>query len=95
MQYLEPSRLYFKVGTRGLKEVVRRMSPEDDSYLDIRACLNTLEGAFDLVNQLATIVVERAKVVSPGYVRAERATRLPPPRRREPHYGECASNPPT
>jgi hypothetical protein len=46
MQYLEPSRLYFKVGTRGLKEVVRRMSPEDDSYLDIRACLNTLEGAY-------------------------------------------------
>ena len=66
MQYLEPARLYYKTGLRGFKAALRSIDESDPLYDDLRACYNTLDGAFNLVNTLATITVERAKVVSPG-----------------------------
>ena len=76
MRHLEPTRLYLKTGLQSLRsltrELARQTGPDDDFTAELRATFNTLEGAFDLLNQFATLIVERAKVVSPGAKKADK-----------------------
>jgi hypothetical protein len=78
LRWMEPACLYFKTGTdalaatlSNLRELEEKLGPRlrsemSDHLADLTACINTLDGAFELANTYRTIVVERAKVQAPG-----------------------------